>query len=123
MVSPRKCDKNLLHAAKEGNLPAVRRWILAGANINCQDENGATPMMLANLHHHHETICELMARGASITILDKNGFTSKEYSNGEINKTVPLNEVIAFLVTSQLSHLTSDEEESGTAGSAGRTRL
>jgi ankyrin repeat protein len=48
-------------AARSGNVIALRRFIQAGANVACTDENGATPVQIAR---NYESVATLLAAGS-----------------------------------------------------------
>ena len=48
-------NRALMSAAKDGNIPAVRELIQAGADLNYRDSEGNTALMLAVMNRHVKT--------------------------------------------------------------------
>jgi ankyrin repeat protein len=68
-------DEELIEAAKENNLPEVRRLLSAGADINVMDQNGWTPLHWACLRRHLQVFKELVEHGADIEVETSYGST------------------------------------------------
>ena len=56
----------LLRAAREGDLPAVKQALAAGAPLESRDADGRTPLLLATHGHHLPVVCWLIGRGADV---------------------------------------------------------
>jgi ankyrin repeat protein len=52
--------------AKENNLPAVRRLLSIGADVNAKDEDGRTPLHKTSDKGHSQVVKELVDHGAGI---------------------------------------------------------
>ncbi|XP_039624673.1 histone-lysine N-methyltransferase EHMT2 isoform X2 [Polypterus senegalus] len=62
----------LHHAAKLGNLQMVNLLLATGqVEVNAQDNGGWTPIIWAAEHKHIDVIRALLARGADVTLQDK----------------------------------------------------
>lgn len=61
-------DPPLITAAEEGNLEEVKRLVESGANVNCKDKSGCTPLYYATCSCHPEVVEELITRGALIDV-------------------------------------------------------
>lgn len=70
-----KADKALLKAAEKGKLEAIQAALDSGADVNCQDPKGRSPVYLAVLANSVACTHELLSRGADPNVADKN----KEY--------------------------------------------
>jgi ankyrin repeat protein len=68
-------SQKLIEAANSGNTTEVTKLIEAGANINIQDNTGATPLFRASFNGHLDTIKVLISWGADINIQDNDGLT------------------------------------------------
>jgi ankyrin repeat protein len=60
----------LHYVAQKGELPTLKVLLAHNANINSQDIDGFTPLMLADAFDQHETINFLIKEGADTTIQD-----------------------------------------------------
>jgi ankyrin repeat protein len=74
-AAPRDLNKELIDAARNGNIDKVKELLDAGANVNYQDERKLTPIMYGIASEHLNIVKELIARGADITVADDNGAT------------------------------------------------
>ena len=61
----------LLRAAREGDLPAVKQALAAGAPLESRDADGRTPLLLATLGHHLPVVRWLIGRGADVNAQDR----------------------------------------------------
>lgn len=72
-------DKQLLSAASAGNARKINKLIGLGANINCTDSDGRTPIMLAAISKSLNSIMEISAHNPDIWHCDKMGYTFEDY--------------------------------------------
>lgn len=63
-------------AASLNRVGILEYLLLRGADLNVQDANGNTPLMLAVLNWQYDSIKYLVERGANIGAKDKYGFTA-----------------------------------------------
>ena len=61
----------LLRAAREGDLPAVKQALAAGAPLESRDADGRTPLLLATHGHHLPVVRWLIGRGADVNAQDR----------------------------------------------------
>lgn len=75
----------LIHAANSGKLEVVRYLLAKGAPVDAPMANGATALLCALAANQHPCIMELMAAGADVTLINKNGFFAMYYAgkNGD----------------------------------------
>ena len=69
-----------LHEAVAGGRPEVLKYLLdltGNANVNCQANNGCTPLHLAASNGHGKCVQELLAHDADISCVDQYGNTPK----------------------------------------------
>ena len=64
---------NLIQAAKAGDRQGIKSALLAGANINCTDENQNTPVILAMQGGYTDVVKLLIAHGADVNMRNVNG--------------------------------------------------
>lgn len=57
-------------------LPAVKKLIAAGSDIECRDRDGRTPLMNACFEGHAEIISLLLKNGADVNAADNAGWTA-----------------------------------------------
>lgn len=69
-------DKELLDAAKTGNLNYLKHCIDAGANIETKNINGMTSLIVATEKNNMAAINYLLDSGADINAADDQGWTS-----------------------------------------------
>jgi len=68
--------KELLRAATQGHVTYVRELIERGTNVNVQDNNGVSPLMLAAYNGHATTVELLLTCGADLKIQTGYGLTA-----------------------------------------------
>ncbi len=71
----RSVDCALLEAARKGQAVHLQGPLSTGANLDCRDEEGRTPLMLAVLGGHSEAVSALLAAGADVEARDNDGYT------------------------------------------------
>ena len=72
-------------ACCNGHLECAKALLGAGADINKQDNDGDTPLMLAANMGKIEVVRELLKRGAKKDLKDEDGYTAYDkVSNEEI---------------------------------------
>jgi uncharacterized protein len=78
-----KLNQALLQAADQGKTEEVIQAIKDGANVNAQDGQGRTPMMLATLRNDPKTVKALIDAGADVNIQADNKDNPYLYSGAE----------------------------------------
>ena len=68
-------NTQLLRGVKTGDILTVRRLIASGADINCEDLQGWTPLFTAAHSGHVEMIRLLIDAGAAVNSHQDTGFT------------------------------------------------
>lgn len=63
-------DTLLLAYAKQGDMEQIKQMIAMGANINCADEWGRTPLFNATAYGHSDCVKLLLEAGADIAASD-----------------------------------------------------
>jgi len=69
-------NKDLLYAAREGDIEAVKRLLAKGADVNAKDNWGITALMWTAWPGHTEIVNLLISKGADVNAKDKNGRTA-----------------------------------------------
>ena len=72
-------NRALMSAAKDGNIPAVRELITAGADIEARDSDGNTALMLAVMNRHVKT-ANIIIEAAGDSIKQKDEILIKAVS-------------------------------------------
>ena len=67
-------------AAFTGNSPNVKALVQSNANLNHQNIQGDTPLMLTTINSHEEAATLLLSSGADATIRNFMGYTTADYS-------------------------------------------
>jgi ankyrin repeat protein len=62
----KRIGRELIEAARENNLPEVRRLLSIGANVNAQGSGGVTPLHRVSWSGHVPVVKELLGHGADI---------------------------------------------------------
>jgi len=84
-------SKQLLIAVEQSNLSAVKDLLkIKDININIQDKEGQTPLMLAIKRNHQPIIIELINHGADLNIQDKDGKTALMLAIMDINQSMAI---------------------------------
>ena len=105
-----KADKALLKAAEKGKLEGIQAALDSGAEVNCQDPKGRTPVYLAVLANSVPCTHELLSRGADPNIADKN----KEFPI-HIASCFATTDVLRILVDTGNVDLESQNKDGNTA--------
>ena len=71
-----EADRNLLMAARSGDIPKVKESLNAGANVNVRDDKGQTPLILASTQGHTSLAALLLEKGADPNEKTLNGNTA-----------------------------------------------
>ena len=72
--------KDLISAVWESNLNKVKSLLRKGSCVNCRDEDGRTPLMIAISNNRLEIVHELIKHKADINIKDRDGWTPLIYA-------------------------------------------
>lgn len=68
----------LMYSAWMGNEEAVNHLLEKGADINMQDETGATALHLAIWKNHESIALKLLEKGADFNLLSKDGMSAMD---------------------------------------------
>ena len=69
-------NEDLIKAALRGDLPAVKRFIAKGADVNAKDCNGGTALIAASQDGRLDLVQALIAEGADVNAKMDNGLTA-----------------------------------------------
>ena len=105
-----KADKSLFKAAEKGKLDNVIVALDQGADVNCQDSKGRTPLCYAIIANSVACTHELLSRGADPNVADKN----KEYPIHHAAK-FPSTDVLRVLVDSGKADMEVGNKDGNTA--------
>ena len=82
-------NNELLEAAQNNDVPRVKELLDAGADVNCQTQDGWTPLLKAAVHYVELTKI-LIEHGADPNIASNKGYTPLHRAAGHGNSTVVL---------------------------------
>ena len=82
----RRPDLDLMNAIQKSDLPAIKRSIAAGADVNVSDKTGTTPLMYAAAYSDVNCMRMLLNRGAAPNVVNKVGATALMWSAGDLGK-------------------------------------
>ena len=77
----RKYENSIFTAAIHGKENLIKEFVKSGANIDSQDEYGATPLHYSLQAGHTEISKFLVISEASINIMDKEGLTPLDWAH------------------------------------------
>jgi ankyrin repeat protein len=73
--SMNRINRELIEAAKENNVPDVRRLLRAGADTEAKDSDGSTSLIVASRRGHVQVFKELLGHGADVESTTSYGWT------------------------------------------------
>ncbi len=74
--SKRHLESNLIEATRIGDYLGVERHLNEGADVNCRDRDGLTPLIWAAIQGHEEIVRLLVERGGDLEARNHNGDTA-----------------------------------------------
>jgi ankyrin repeat protein len=80
---PTQSDASMLPihwAASEGKISSIRFLLDKRQDINAQDGNGCTPVVIATQHNNAACVIYLIKNGADMTLRDSNGDTALHWA-------------------------------------------
>ena len=77
---PSTAEKKLLWKIKEGDIENAQHLINTGVDVNVQDENDMTPLMIASQAGHTELVEQLIKVGADVNLGNSSGDTALIYA-------------------------------------------
>lgn len=73
-------NNNLLDAASRGDISKVKELLRTNVDVNAQDINGNTPLILATIAGNVTIMQDLIMAGANIYIKNKSGIDALRYA-------------------------------------------
>jgi hypothetical protein len=78
-----------LHCCWQGDLNEVERLLDEGVNINIQDDDGFTPLIIAIVNKDIDLVELLIEKGADVSIKDNDGKDVFDYLKEEYDASSP----------------------------------
>lgn len=72
----RHLESNLIEVARIGDYLEVDRYLNKGADVNCRDKDGLTPLIWTAIQGHEEVARLLLERGGDVEAKNRNGDTA-----------------------------------------------
>jgi len=72
------CDRKLLTASQNGNNQEVSKLLKQGANMDCLDAFGWSPLMIAAAAGHEDLVNQFLSKGCSHEVRDKAGHSAAD---------------------------------------------
>ncbi|MBI5226415.1 ankyrin repeat domain-containing protein [Candidatus Micrarchaeota archaeon] len=87
-LEPEKNNWGPLHAtASHGNLALAKRLVKAGADVNCADDAGLTPLHQAAMGAHPEVVEWLLEQGANPHVSNASNYTPTRLAQLHMNRS------------------------------------
>jgi ankyrin repeat protein len=85
-------NRELIEAARENNLPEIRRLLRVGADVNAKDDYGNTPLHGASTKGHVQVVKELAEHGVDMELKTNAGMTPLHHAcfNGHVAFVIEL---------------------------------
>ena len=81
-------NADFFEAAGRGDMPAVKRFIADGVDVNAKRGDGTTALYVASYYGHREVVELLLADGANVNVNDKGGATALHAASQEDHREV-----------------------------------
>lgn len=91
-------NNNLLDAASRGDISKVKELLRTNVDVNAQDINGNTPLILATIAGNVTIMQDLIMAGANIYIKNKSGIDALRYAVSIYTNTAQNEEVVKLLI-------------------------
>ena len=91
--SIKRIDKDLIDAVRSELVESANMCLKKDADVDCRDENGRTPLILAAISGNYAIVKMLVERGASLDETDRRHFTALAHAC--VNEKIP---VIKYLI-------------------------
>lgn len=76
-------NEKLFNAVKQQNLEAIKKLVENGADVNAQDTDGHTALMIASSYENFEIVKFLVESNANVCAINKFNKTAFHYTNNE----------------------------------------
>lgn len=91
-------NNNLLDAASRCDISKVKELLRTNVDVNAQDINGNTPLILATIAGNVTIMQDLIMAGANIYIKNKSGIDALRYAVSIYTNTAQNEEVVKLLI-------------------------
>ena len=82
-------NERMITAAQRGDIHVIEELIRHGADVNTQNKEGMTPLIVASYNHQHDAVKFFLGAGADLNIADASGSNALMGRHSRDTQTLP----------------------------------